>query len=88
MMQLLIMPIKGNIFQKYHQSGALQDSEKNKFLLRGGLNSATDGILLVLIMCRTVVVTAGRVLIEGTFAEINCSNFDASLQSNTPCNSS
>ena len=78
------------------QSGALQDSEKNKFLLRGKYkSSATDGIPIGAynVPQGSVVVTAGgRVLIEGIDYSVNyqlgtVQILDPSLQaSNTPIN--
>ena len=78
------------------QSGALQDSEKNKFLLRGKFkSSASDGIPIGAynVPQGSVVVTAGgRVLIEGIDYSVNyqlgtVQILDPSLQaSNTPIN--
>jgi cell surface protein SprA len=78
------------------QSGALQDSEKNKFLLRGKYkSSATDGIPIGAynVPQGSVVVTAGgRILIEGIDYSVNyqlgtVQILDPSLQaSNTPIN--
>ena len=78
------------------QSGALQDSEKNKFLLRGKYkSSAGDGIPIGAfnVPQGSVVVTAGgRVLVEGVDYSVNyqlgrVQILDPSLQaSNTPIN--
>jgi cell surface protein SprA len=76
------------------QSGALQDSEKNKFLLRGKYKSSSgDGIPIGAfnVPQGSVVVTAGgRVLVEGIDYSVNyqlgrVQILDPSLQaSNTP----
>ena len=78
------------------QSGALQDSEKNKFLLRGKYKSTgSDGIPIGAfnVPQGSVVVTAGgRTLVEGVDYSVNyqlgrVQILDASLQaSNTPIN--
>ena len=78
------------------QSGALQDSEKNKFLLRGKYKSTGgDGIPIGAfnVPQGSVVVTAGgRKLVEGVDFSVNyqlgrVQILDASLQaSNTPIN--
>ena len=78
------------------QSGALQDSEKNKFLLRGKYKSTGgDGIPIGAfnVPRGSVVVTAGgRVLVEGIDYSVNyqlgrVQILDPSLQaSNTPIN--
>ena len=78
------------------QSGALQDSEKNKFLLRGKFKSSSgDGIPIGAfnVPQGSVVVTAGgRVLVEGVDYSVNyqlgrVQILDPSLQaSNTPIN--
>jgi cell surface protein SprA len=78
------------------QSGALQDSDKNKFLLRGKYkSSAGDGIPIGAfnVPQGSVVVTAGgRVLVEGVDYSVNyqlgrVQILDPSLQaSNTPIN--
>jgi cell surface protein SprA len=78
------------------QSGALQDSEKNKFLLRGRYKSSgDDGIPIGAfnVPRGSVVVTAGgRVLVEGVDYSVNyqlgrVQILDPSLQaSNTPIN--
>nr|WP_288834308.1 cell surface protein SprA [uncultured Flavobacterium sp.] len=78
------------------QSGALQDSEKNKFLLRGRYkSSAGDGIPIGAfnVPQGSVVVTAGgRILVEGVDYSVNyqlgrVQILDPSLQaSNTPIN--
>jgi cell surface protein SprA len=78
------------------QSGALQDSEKNKFLLRGKYKSTGgDGIPIGAfnVPQGSVVVTAGgRVLVEGVDYSVNyqlgrVQILDPSLQaSNTPIN--
>ncbi len=78
------------------QSGALQDSEKNKFLLRGKYKSSSgDGIPIGAfnVPQGSVVVTAGgRVLVEGVDYSVNyqlgrVQILDPSLQaSNTPIN--
>lgn len=78
------------------QSGALQDSEKNKFLLRGKYKSTGgDGIPIGAfnVPRGSVVVTAGgRILVEGIDYSVNyqlgrVQILDASLQaSNTPIN--
>ncbi|NRT14001.1 cell surface protein SprA [Flavobacterium sp. 28A] len=76
------------------QSGALQDSDKNKFLLRGKYKSTGgDGIPIGAFNVpqgSVVVTAAGRVLIEGVDYSVNyqlgrVQILDASLQaSNTP----
>ncbi|RTZ00338.1 cell surface protein SprA [Flavobacterium sp. RSP49] len=76
------------------QSGALQDSEKNKFLLRGKYKSTGgDGIPIGAFNVprgSVVVTAAGRVLVEGIDYSVNyqlgrVQILDASLQaSNTP----
>ncbi|NDP26887.1 MAG: cell surface protein SprA [Flavobacterium sp.] len=78
------------------QSGALQDSDKNKFLLRGKYKSTSgDGIPIGAfnVPRGSVVVTAGgRVLVEGIDYSVNyqlgrVQILDPSLQaSNTPIN--
>jgi len=78
------------------QSGALQDSDKNKFLLRGRYKSSSgDGIPIGAfnVPQGSVVVTAGgRVLVEGIDYSVNyqlgrVQILDPSLQaSNTPIN--
>ncbi|HEY4617767.1 MAG TPA: cell surface protein SprA [Flavobacterium sp.] len=78
------------------QSGALQDSDKNKFLLRGKYkSSAGDGIPIGAfnVPRGSVVVTAGgRILVEGVDYSVNyqlgrVQILDPSLQaSNTPIN--
>ncbi|CAM2808412.1 T9SS outer membrane translocon Sov/SprA [Flavobacterium frigoris] len=78
------------------QSGALQDSDKNKFLLRGKYKSSGgDGIPIGAfnVPRGSVVVTAGgRILVEGVDYSVNyqlgrVQILDASLQaSNTPIN--
>ena len=78
------------------QSGALQDSDKNKFLLRGKYKSSSgDGIPIGAfnVPQGSVVVTAGgRVLVEGIDYSVNyqlgrVQILDPSLQaSNTPIN--
>ncbi|WP_310380504.1 cell surface protein SprA [Flavobacterium sp.] len=78
------------------QSGALQDSEKNKFLLRGKYKSSGgDGIPIGAfnVPRGSVVVTAGgRILVEGIDYSVNyqlgrVQILDPSLQaSNTPIN--
>lgn len=78
------------------QSGALQDSDKNKFLLRGKYkSSAGDGIPIGAfnVPQGSVVVTAGgRVLVEGVDYSVNyqlgrVQILDPALQaSNTPIN--
>ena len=78
------------------QSGALQDSDKNKFLLRGKYKSSGgDGIPIGAfnVPQGSVVVTAGgRILVEGIDYSVNyqlgrVQILDASLQaSNTPIN--
>ncbi|WPR71794.1 cell surface protein SprA [Flavobacterium sp. NG2] len=78
------------------QSGALQDSDKNKFLLRGKFKSTgSDGIPIGAfnVPQGSVVVTAGgRKLVEGVDYSVNyqlgrVQILDASLQaSNTPIN--
>ena len=76
------------------QSGALQDSEKNKFLLRGKYKSTgSDGIPIGAFNVpqgSVVVTAAGRVLVEGVDYSVNyqlgrVQILDPSLQaSNTP----
>lgn len=76
------------------QSGALQDSDKNKFLLRGKYKSTGgDGIPIGAFNVpqgSVVVTAAGRVLVEGVDYSVNyqlgrVQILDASLQaSNTP----
>jgi cell surface protein SprA len=76
------------------QSGALQDSEKNKFLLRGKYKSTGgDGIPIGAFNVprgSVVVTAAGRILVEGIDYSVNyqlgrVQILDASLQaSNTP----
>ncbi|OCB74520.1 cell surface protein SprA [Flavobacterium crassostreae] len=76
------------------QSGALQDSDKNKFLLRGKYKSTgSDGIPIGAFNVpqgSVVVTAAGRILVEGIDYSVNyqlgrVQILDASLQaSNTP----
>jgi cell surface protein SprA len=78
------------------QSGALQDSDKNKFLLRGRYKSSgDDGIPIGAFNVpqgSVVVTAAGRVLVEGIDYSVNyqlgrVQILDPSLQaSNTPIN--
>ncbi|PXY39433.1 cell surface protein SprA [Flavobacterium cheongpyeongense] len=88
---------KKYVFQNMYkttQSGALQDSDKNKFLLRGKYKSSgSDGIPIGAfnVPQGSVVVTAGgRVLVEGVDYSVDyqlgrVQILDASLQaSNTP----
>ncbi|MFM9826432.1 cell surface protein SprA, partial [Flavobacterium sp.] len=90
---------KKYVFQSMYrntQSGALQDSDKNKFLLRGKYKSTGgDGIPIggFNVPQGSVVVTAGgRTLVEGVDYSVNYQLgrvyiLDASLQaSNTPIN--
>jgi cell surface protein SprA len=71
--RVLTMKIRKYVFRSMYrntQSGALQDSDKNKFLLRGRYKSSGgDGIPIGALNVppgSVVVTAAGRILVEGS----------------------